>query len=108
MQNAKEVIFFGHSLGQQDYHYFEDFFKQQCKPDMTEKDMCKITFFTKDELSRQQLLNQLRSMNEGRINYLYDCNDLQFIKTDDGETAQFEAFLQHLEETSLKQMVRFL
>ena len=108
LQEAKEVIFFGHSLGQQDYHYFEDFFKQQCRSDMVEKDKCKITFFTKDELSRQQLLNQLRTMNEGRMNYLYDCNDLQFLKTEDGETSQFEAFLQHLEQTSLKSMIRFL
>ena len=81
LQRAKEIIFFGHSLGKQDYHYFQDFFKKQCRDDMQEDDLCKITFFTKDEDARLKLLSQLRAMNDGRINYLYDCNKLQFITT---------------------------
>ena len=108
LQQSKEVVFFGHSLGSQDYHYFEDFFRLQCRPDMTQQDMCKITFFTKDESSRQQLLYQLRYMNNGRINYLFDCNDLQFIKTEDGETEQFNSFIQHLRDTSLPYHIRIL
>lgn len=35
LDQADEVIFFGHSLGSTDYPYFEDFFRKQCatKPD---------------------------------------------------------------------------
>ena len=29
LEKADEIIFFGHSLGMTDYHYFEDFFLKQ-------------------------------------------------------------------------------
>lgn len=105
LQNSKDVVFFGHSLGEQDYHYFQDFFRRQCRDDMKEKDKCKITFFTKDDDSRLKLISQLRSMNEGRVNYLYDCNDLQFIHTDNMDS-KLDSFIKHLENTNYREIAK--
>lgn len=99
LQNSSEVVFFGHSLGPQDYHYFENFFAQQCRDDIVEKDKKKITFITYDVPSQMGLITQLRSMNAGKINVLYDCNDLSFIRTADNDKTDLNAFLQHLKAT---------
>lgn len=105
LQNSKDVVFFGHSLGEQDYHYFQDFFRRQCRDDMTESDKCKITFFTKDDDSRLKLISQLRSMNDGRVNYLYDCNDLQFIHTDNVDS-KLDSFIKYLENTNYREIAK--
>jgi len=98
---ADEVVFFGHSLGPNDYHYFQHFFKCQCSEDMTRKDMKRITFFTYDDRSRISLLEQLRKMNDKRTDLLFMLNDIEFICTKDGETASFLEFLHHMKESSI-------
>lgn len=105
LQGAKEIIFYGHSLGKQDYHYFQDFFERQCRDNMTENDLCKITFFTKDEMSRLNLLTQLRTMNYGRLNYLYDCNQLRFIKTNEHNEKLLLQFIKDLEDSNIEEIV---
>lgn len=102
LDNADEVVFFGHSLGSTDYHYFSDFFKQQSglngTNDVKKK---KIRIFTFDEYSRLKLLEQLREMNERRVNYLYDLNDLQFYKTsDESDFAEIDKFFGELNQSS--------
>lgn len=77
LQRSSLVIFFGHSLGPQDYHYFSDFFRKQSRLDIEEKDAKTILIITYDEASRMNIIRQLRQMNEGRVNLLYDCNQLR-------------------------------
>lgn len=77
LQRSSLVIFFGHSLGPQDYHYFSDFFRKQSRLDIEEKDAKTILIITYDEASRMNIIRQLRQMNEGRMNLLYDCNRLR-------------------------------
>ena len=81
LRTSDEVILFGLSLGETDYHYFEDFFLEQSG--LSGKDVKKkvIRIYTYDENSRQAILRNLRTMNEKRVNYLYDLNDLLFIRT---------------------------
>lgn len=65
LRNANEVIFFGHSLGITDYHYFSDFFKVQSGLNGSEKiEKKRIRIFTFDENARQDILIQLRNMNQ--------------------------------------------
>lgn len=81
LNQADEVIFFGHSLGSTDYPYFEDFFRKQCavKPD---NEKIKVRIFTKDEESRQNILIQLRNMNEKHTQMLYEYCDFAIYRTD--------------------------
>ena len=81
LDEAKLVIFFGHSLGNADYHYFETFFKNQCDPNMPETDKVHIIFFTYDDKSRRKILEQLRDMNKNRTDYLFSLNELEIICT---------------------------
>lgn len=50
LKTADEVVFFGHSLGDNDYHYFQSFFRHQCDENLSPDEKRTITIFTKDEM----------------------------------------------------------
>lgn len=81
LQRSTFVLFFGHSLGPQDYHYFENFFREQSRIDIKEKDKKTIYIITSDDYSRMQIIKQLRTMNEGYINLLFDCNEFRIFES---------------------------
>lgn len=104
LQNADEVVFFGHSLGDTDYHYFKKFFLDQSQPTMSEKQMKRITIFTYDENSRLSILRQLRNMNGGSLEYLYANNDFSIICTDGKDSKdenKINAFEKHMTNSSV-------
>lgn len=81
LRNADEVIFFGHSFGETDYHYFEDFFKRQTNPD-TARIGLPLSIFTLNRDTRMNILEQLRVMNNKRTDYLYALSNLNIFMTD--------------------------
>ena len=103
LEKADEIIFFGHSLGTTDYHYFSDFFKQQSDLTPNKVKSKKIRIFTYDESSRQEILAQLRDMNEHRVNYLYDLNDLRIYRTNNIEDQDdIKLYFQELQENGIE------
>lgn len=104
LQNAGEVVFFGHSLGDTDYHYFKKFFFDQSQPTMSEKQKKKITVFTFDDNSRLSILRHLRNMNGGSLEYLYANNDFSIICTDGKDSKdeyKLKAFERHMSSSSV-------
>ena len=99
LRDAREVVFFGHSLGPTDYHYFREFFREQCREGLSRQETKKITIFTYDNASRLAILSQLRKMNEKRTNLLYNQNDFKIIITSNGMNTDVRAFLNHLDQT---------
>lgn len=96
LNQADEVIFFGHSLGSTDYPYFADFFRKQCatKPD---NEKIKVRIFTYDEESRQNILLQLRNMNERHTQMLYEYCDFAIYRTKDNmDKEKIEAYIADL------------
>lgn len=93
---ADEVVFFGHSLGKNDYHYFQSFFRRQCDESLERKQGKRITFFTYDDASRIGMLEQLREMNDKKTNYLFGLNDMEFICTKGGCGNKLKQFLQRM------------
>lgn len=79
LQEADEVVIFGHSIGENDWPYFKAFFKQQT--DFTNKHRKDITIFTRDSVSELQIKRSLQSMTDGNLSTLFSLNDLQIIKT---------------------------
>ena len=91
--DADEVIFFGHSLGRIDYHYFQRLFQQQCRSDIQRIDGKNITIFTYDAASRISILKQLREMNDKRTDLLYLQNGFEILMTDGTDNEKISAFL---------------
>lgn len=103
LQNADEVVFFGHSLGETDYHYFEDFFETQSNPDKIKRRKT-IRIFTYDEVSRRDILFQLREMNEKRTDKLYDLNNMEIYRTKD-DTGKIKDYLSQLSRRLLNKRI---
>lgn len=100
LRDAKEVVFFGHSLGPTDYHYFQSFFRDQCREGMDRSAAKKITIFTYNDESRISIMKQLRAMNDKKTNLLINQNDFKIIMTAYGNTQEIDDFVLHLRNTS--------
>lgn len=81
LEDADEVVIFGLAMGDIDYPYFQDFFRNLCDPENSRKNAKRVTIFTYDESSRIDILRQLRVMNEKRVNYMFGQNEFEFIRT---------------------------
>lgn len=108
MLEADEVVFFGHSLGHNDYHYFKAFFQFQCRDGMTRKDGKRITIFTYDNKSAIEILKQLRRMNEKKTNLLFNLNNMQIICTIESSSKRLTSFLKRMCEEGVEADARRL
>ena len=89
LQEAREVIFYGHSLGPQDYHYFQDFFNRCCQVYTSKREeKRRIVFITKDESCRVKLLEQIRQMNDKKSDLFFLLNDIHFVYTSQREQSK--------------------
>lgn len=81
LNNADNVIIFGHSLGETDYHYFSTFFKKQSNIDTGNFHKKTICIFTKD---KQDIYNQLNQMSKD-VDYqrMSDINDFYLFTVND-------------------------
>lgn len=82
LEDADEVIFFGHSLGETDYPYFSEFFQSQCRRIVPEERK-KIRIFTFNEKSRLDILYQLRKMNNKQTRLFFENSDFALFRTED-------------------------
>lgn len=82
LDDADDIIFFGHSLGETDYQYFADFFQSQCKR-TAPKSRKKIRIFTYNEQARLDILYQLRIMNNKQTRMFYENSDFEIYRTKD-------------------------
>lgn len=105
LQDVDEVVFYGHSLGQQDYDYFKDFFDSCSEVGMTQEDSVNITFFTKDVESEIQLKRQLRTMISNAYGRLVDSNKVVFIHTQDKDSTDLDDFFNRMNEIQ-KEIIR--
>lgn len=108
LNHADEVIFFGHSLGPTDYPYFADFFTKQCQPKNDEEKIT-VRIFTKDESSRQDILIQLRNMNQKHTQMLYEYCDFAIYRTDNMmDDDKIQAYLSELRSRMQTNMPYFI
>lgn len=94
LKTADEVVFFGHSLGDNDYHYFQSFFRHQCDENLSPEEKRTITIFTKDENGRMNIMRTLHKMNDGKTSLLFQNNILNIFCTDDEEMPAFDKWYQ--------------
>lgn len=95
LQECNEVVFFGHSLGDNDYPYFSDFFEAQSQCQSKNESKI-ITIFTKDNASRIQIMEQLRVMNYAQTERLVNDNVFRIIMTDEPNRESVDSFFRHL------------
>lgn len=90
LNDADEVVIFGHSIGENDSQYFKAFFKQQT--DFSHPRRKDITIFTRDDDSERQIRRSLQSMTDGNLSVLCSLNNIQIIKTSNIKDDQQKLF----------------
>ena len=99
LEDADEVVIFGLAMGDIDYPYFQDFFRNLCDPDNNRKNAKLVTIFTFNESSRINILRQLRIMNDKRVSYMFGQNQFQFIRTGvEEDRPKLMHFIQRLQD----------
>ena len=79
LNKTDEVIIFGHSLGENDRQYFEQFFSQQARIDnLTKKD---IFIFTRNDASKAEIKRALKSLTGDHLSVLMSINQPVIIRT---------------------------
>lgn len=79
LSKTDEVIIFGHSLGENDRQYFEQFFSQQASiNNLTKKE---IYIFTRDAASKVEIKRALKSLTGDRLSVLMSINQPAIIRT---------------------------
>lgn len=101
LKESSEVVFFGHSLGMQDIAYFSDFITGSADSSQSSEELRRITFFTKDASSQDQLMSNIRALNPSSFGRFRDLNDVVFIRSDDVVKEDLDEFFEHLDDTSL-------
>lgn len=84
LQDADEVVFFGHSINGMDFDYFKDFFRIQSDATDMHYRRKRITIFTGDVLSSTQIKYNFRKSGINVID-LFRLNDIEFVHTLDIE-----------------------
>ncbi len=80
LENSSNIIFFGHSLGETDHMYFNDFFSKACISSLQRKSK-KIYIYYHGEISYYQIFAQLDEMTMKRIARLRQTNEFEMIDT---------------------------
>jgi hypothetical protein len=78
LKQSQNVLFFGHSLGKSDYHYFRDFFHtvldEKASKIVLGNKKRNLTFFHKDEISKISLFTNLDELTGGNMKVLKNIN----------------------------------
>lgn len=82
MMESDEVIIFGHSLGINDFPYFEPFFRNQLSFTKDYKNRKRIVFFTKDEIGRLGIKRRIHEMTGQRTTLFYSLNEVDIFCTE--------------------------
>ena len=100
MENADEIVFFGHSINGMDFPYFKDFFLKQSH---TAADFKKkhITIFTYDDGSDRQIRDNFRAaginprdlMQRNKVIFIQTS---KLVKDDRYEQEKYKSFKEHL------------
>lgn len=76
LKSARTIVFFGYSLGESDYSYFEKLFKEQSKDNSREK---KFVFYYYGEEGMDDLDYNLRYLTANRLIEFYGNNEVDRI-----------------------------
>ena len=84
LQYAKEVVIYGHSLGDNDHDYFREFFHDSTKYDNKfNGERRKITIITRDESSKLEIKRQLMTLTSTSLISLFAHCDVNILCSED-------------------------
>lgn len=95
---CRKAVFFGLSMGDVDYAYFDYFFEAISKPENQNSDLLgkEILFFTHNESSRDDILRNLFLKTKQRLSNLRTLNSLSIVTTADTDPATISKIIDEI------------
>lgn len=82
MPDSDELIIFGHSLGTNDYPYFEPFLRKASSIGNDTFKRRKVRIYTRSDESRKEIERHLRHMIKSGVTMLKNLNDFKIVTTE--------------------------
>lgn len=82
LEGADDVFFFGHSLGINDYDYFNRFFLQACEHRNGLQPDLRITVFTKDRDDQVTVKSRIRELADKKLQRMINMCEFNIVSTD--------------------------
>lgn len=101
LEGADDVFFFGHSLGINDYDYFNRFFLQACEQRNGLQADLRITVFTKDRDDQVTVKSRIRELADKKLQRMINMCQFNIVSTDD-ESYFHDYILDYLERSKNK------
>lgn len=90
LEAADDVFIFGHSMGINDYDYFNNFFLKACEPRRGLQPNLRITIFTKSDQDQVLIKTRIRELSDKKLQRLINMCRFNIISTDNLEqTTQY-------------------
>lgn len=95
LMSCNKAIFFGLSMGDVDYAYFDYFFEAISKPENLSSGLLgkEIIFFTNNDSSRDEILRNLFIKTKQRLSNLRTLNSLRIITTSDTDPTTISSII---------------
>lgn len=101
LDGADDVFFFGHSLGINDYDYFNRFFLQACERRSGLHPNLRITVFAKNQDDQITIKSRIRELADKKLQRLINMCEFNIASTDDEPS--FREYLAHYLERSISE-----
>lgn len=103
LMDADEVIFYGHSLGENDSQYLKPFFEKQSSTECKRKD---ITLFTYDEKAVRGLKRAINKMTGCKLSYFFSMNQAKIITQANDDRKEYNDFINaHISQDRINKVV---
>ena len=105
LDEADDVFIFGHSMGMNDYDYFNNFFLKACNPRNSIQPNLRITIFTKSEDDQLTLKTRIRDLSDKKLQRLINMCQFNIIPTNDEDqlTIFLNNYLQQTKDERIKE-----
>lgn len=102
--DANEIIFFGHSLGENDSQYLKPFFEKQSS---TESERKEVTLFTSNERSVRGLKRAINKMTGFKLSYFFSMNQVKIIMQANDDRTGYNDFIKaHISKERIDKVVK--
>lgn len=106
LMEADEIVFYGHSLGENDSQYLKPFFEKQASTESSRKD---ITLFTYNEAAVRGLKRAINKMTNFKLSYFFSMNQVKIVMQASEDRTGYNDFIKaHISKERIYKVVKAL
>lgn len=106
LMEADEIVFYGHSLGENDSQYLKPFFEKQSSTESCRKD---ITLFTYDDAAVQGLKRAINKLTDFKLSYFFSMNQVKIVLQANEDRTGYNNFIKaHISKDRIDEVIKHI